>query len=182
MRRVLALLAIAVITMVSCSKDDDGFYNKDHSPITREQAIKIMKKEIDRYEEVVICKDIVRAGSKILPGLTFVGDKERIAPYDSWLIIFDTDPLANGGQKFLYVYVDAYSGSAKTRALEYGYPTNLEFEAIKYIHVSYVDAYSNHYGGAESRTAETSNQASNNRAVIISGGWEPSPVLCVCEI
>ena len=101
MRRVLALLAIAVITMVSCSKDDDGFYNKDHSPITREQAIKIMKKEIDRYEEVVICKDIVRAGSKILPGLTFVGDKERIAPYDSWLIIFDTDPLANGGQKFL---------------------------------------------------------------------------------
>ena len=180
MRRVLALLVIAVITMVSCSKDDDGFYNKDHSQITREQAVKIMKKEIDRYEEVRISKDILKAGTKIT--MYYMEPEEIVVPYDSWLIVFDTDPLANGGKKYLYVYVDVYSGASKTRYMKWEWPSDIETEAIKYIHVSYVEAYANHYGGAESRAAETSNQASNNWAVIISGGWEPSSVLCVCEI
>lgn len=102
MKRVLTLILTIAMTVVSCTKEDkNGLYNRDGSPITQAQALKIVKNTIDEYDLVYITKSIVRKDVAFTTSLSASG--QTVVPYDSWIVMIDSDPLAEGGQKWIYI-------------------------------------------------------------------------------
>lgn len=171
MNKIAAAVALfAIILTSSCSKENKkSFYNNDGTPITQEQALKIAKKEIDKYDVVYISQSILEKGKTFVASLSF--GKESIVPYDSWILMIDSDPLANGGQKWLYIYIDAYYGTMDTVSWEWGLPISFNFDSVKYVMDSYsIDGYDYISPGTATKTAIP---VSKNWAVIISGGATP---------
>lgn len=102
MKRVLTLILTIAMTVASCTKEDkNGPYNRDGSPITQAQALKIVKNTIDEYDLVYITKSIVRKDVAFTTSLSVSG--QTVVPYDSWIVMMDSDPLAEGGQKWIYI-------------------------------------------------------------------------------
>ena len=129
MKRVLTLILTIAMAVVSCKKADsnDEPYNPDGSPITQSQALEIVKEDIDEYDLVFISKSIVDKGTEID---TFLGHDSAV-PCESWVVIIDTNPWANGGRKYLYIYVDAYSGNSDKDSWEWGWPEGFEYVCVK---------------------------------------------------
>lgn len=74
MKRVLTLILTIAMTVVSCTKEDkNGLYNRDGSPITQAQALKIVKNTIDEYDLVYITKSIVRKDVAFTTSLSVSG-------------------------------------------------------------------------------------------------------------
>ena len=129
MKRVLTLILTIAMTVVSCTKEDkNGPYNPDGSPITQAQALKIVKDVIDEYDVVMVSKSVVEKGKKFK---TYI-DRGGIVPCDSWIIVINTEPHANSGPFWLYIYVEPYSGNADRDSWEWGMPDSFECDIVKY--------------------------------------------------
>lgn len=160
------------MAFVSCTKESkDEPYNPDGSLITQAQALEIVKEDIDQYDEVYVSKSIVKKGTIFKPY-----DHYGQVPCDSWVVIINTEPSANSGPYWLYIYVDPYSGNADKDSWEWGPPENVmtDYESVKYDFEKSADTKStcsellNVHANAMSTSA-----VSNNWAVIISGGVCP---------
>lgn len=172
MKRVLTLILTIAMAVVSCKKEDsnDEPYNPDGSPITQAQALEIVKEDIDEYDLVFISKSIVDKGTEID---TFFGHDSAV-PCESWVVIIDTNPWANGGRKYLYIYVDAYSGNSDKDSWEWGWPEGFEYVCVKN-NLSELaktsDSMSSNKPSLQGLPQiKSTSQPSNNWAVIISGG------------
>ena len=125
------LVFALTMAFVSCTKESkDEPYNPDGSLITQAQALEIVKEDIDQYDVVYVSKSIVKKGTKFK---TF-GERYGRVPCDSWVVIINTEPSANSGPYWLYIYVDPYSGNADKDSWEWGLPENVmtDYECIKY--------------------------------------------------
>lgn len=160
------------MAMISCNKESkDEPYNSDGSPITQAQALEIVKEVIDEYDLVYCSKTIIKKNTKFA---TF-NERYGVVPCDSWIIMIDSNPLQNGGPKWLYIYVNAYSGSSDADSWEWALPrNNIEYECIKN---KWVEKNTRTSGILESSInkiqAGSFPMESNNWAVIISGGANP---------
>ena len=173
MKRILSFVLAVAMMAISCTKEKEnngGPYNPDGSPITQAQALEIVKEDIDEYDLVFISKSIVDKGTRID---TF-GEHNSSVPCESWVVIIDTDPWAGGGQKWLYIYVEAYTGNSDKDSWEWGWPEGFEYvcvknnlsELTKTLHLMSSDRPS--LQGLQ--LTKSTSQPSNNWAVIISGG------------
>lgn len=156
------------MTVVSCTKEDkNGPYNPDGSPITQAQALEIVKEDIDQYDVVMVSKSVVKKGKKFK---TYF-DRGGTVPCDSWVVIINTNPLANSGPFWLYIYVDSYSGNADRDSWEWGVPDSFECDIVKYqVGKNTISSTIQHSLFAPSTKTKAINPESNNWAVIISGG------------
>ena len=172
MKNISALILIVAMAMISCNKESkDEPYNSDGSPITQAQALEIVKEVIDEYDLVYCSKTIIKKNTKFA---TF-NERYGVVPCDSWIIMIDSNPLQNGGPKWLYIYVNAYSGSSDADSWEWALPrNNIEYECIKN---KWVEKNTRTSGILESSInkiqAGSFPMESNNWAVIISGGSNP---------
>ena len=172
MKRILPFVLAAAMVAISCTKEGkEEPDNPDGSPITQAQALEIVKEDIDQYDLVYCSKTIIKKNTKFA---TF-NERYGIVPCDSWIIMIDSNPLQNGGSKWLYIYVNAYSGDSDVDSWEWALPrNNIEYECIK-----------NVWSGKSTKTSyrselhinriqeESIPMESNNWAVIISGGSNP---------
>ena len=171
MKRILPFVFAAIMMAISCTKENNEEpYNPDGSPITQAQALEIVKEDIDEYDLVFISKSIVDKGTEID---TFFGHDSAV-PCESWVVIIDTDPWANGGRKYLYIYVDAYSGNSDKDSWEWGWPEGFEYVCVKN-NLSELaktsDSMSSNKPSLQGLPQiKSTSQPSNNWAVIISGG------------
>ncbi len=163
------------MAMISCTKESkEEPYNSDGSPITQAQALEIVKEEIDEYDMVYVTSAIAR--KNMVLDISMDGSRVVKVPCDSWIVAIDSDPLANGGQKWLYIYVDAYTGNADKESWEWGMPwqEEIEFICVKNtfagITKSEMKISCNSYSYS---LMESGDSMSNNWAVIISGGANP---------
>ena len=132
MKKISALILIVAMAMISCTKESkDEPYNSDGSPITQAQALEIVKEDVDYYDVVYVSKSIVKKGTKFCT----YPHKYGQTPCDSWVVIINTEPSANSGPFFLYIYVDPYSGNADKDSWEWGFPDTFEFEVVKSIYI-----------------------------------------------
>lgn len=171
MKRILPFVFAAIMMAISCTKENnDEPYNHDGSPITQAQALEIVKEDIDEYDLVFISKSIVDKGIKID---TF-GEHYSCVPCKSWVVIIDTDPWTNGGRKYLYIYVDAYSGNSDKDSWEWGWPEGFEYVCVKNNLSELTKASDSMLANRSSLQGllqtKSASQPSNNWAVIISGG------------
>ncbi len=115
--------------MISCSKEGKAEpYNTDGSLITQAQALEIVKEDIDQYDVVLVSKSVVKKGKDFKTYL----DRGGTVPCDSWVVIINTNTLANSGPFWLYIYVDPYSGNADRDSWEWGMPDSFECDIVKY--------------------------------------------------
>lgn len=175
MKRILPFVFAAIMMAISCTKENnDEPYNPDGSPITQAQALEIVKEEIDEYDMVYVTSAIAR--KNMVLDIPMDGSRVVKVPCDSWIVAIDSDPLANGGQKWLYIYVDAYTGNADKESWEWGMPwqEGIEFICVKNtfagITKSEMKISCNSYSYS---LMESGDSMSNNWAVIISGGANP---------
>ena len=167
MKRVFPLFLAFMMAFVSCTKDSkDDPYNPDGSLITRAQALEIVKEDIDQYDVVYVSKSIVKKGTKFCTYPYKYGQ----VPCDSWVVIINTEPSANSGPFFLYIYVDPYSGNADKDSWEWGFPDTFEFEVVKSIFMRKENEPTIAISALSSVRAPSFDDQSNNWAVIISGG------------
>lgn len=171
MKRVLALILTVSMAIVSCKKEgsNDEPYNPDGSPITQAQALEIVKEDIDQYDLVYVSKTIVKKGTRFQ---TYY-DRYGTVPRESWVVFMNTNPNANSGPYWLYIYVDPYSGNADRDSWEWGYPDTFEYDLIKYELPSLSKETISPSLHLLTRHASVTSYPSNNWAVIISGEYRP---------
>lgn len=173
MKRILSFVLAAAMMAISCTKEKEnngGPYNPDGSPITQAQALEIVKEDIDEYDLVYVTKSIVKKGTSFKPSLSVSRMVE--VRHDSWIVMIDSDPRANGGQKWLYIYVDAYTGNADDYSWEWGLPNKekIDFECVKNDQGKYALSDKQSFYSASLMKTKAATSESNNWAVIISGG------------
>ena len=172
MKRVLTLILTIAMAVVSCKKEDsnDEPYNPDGSPITQAQALEIVKEDIDQYDLVYASKSIVKKGTSFMPSLSI--SKKVKVQHDSWIVIIDSDPWANGGRKWIYIYVDAYTGNADDDSWEWGLPKNedIDIECVKNDLSKYAVSDEQEFCLESLMQTKAVTSVSNNWAVIINGG------------
>ncbi len=169
MKRVLSLVLSIVVAVVSCTKESkEGPYNPDGSPITQAQALEIVKDVVDEYDFVFISKTIVKNGTKFQ---SFDGHCGTV-PRDSWVVFINTEPLANSGQFWLYIYVDSYTGNSDLDSWEWGTPDSFNYDVVKWVvpKASGSNAPVHHL---TTKALSDEDSQSGNWAVIISGGVRP---------
>lgn len=167
MKRVLTLILTIAMTVASCTKEDkNGPYNRDGSPITQAQALKIVKSTIDEYDLVYVTKSIVKKDTQFTTFINYSGT----VPCDSWVVMIDSEPMAGGGQKFLYIYVDAYTGDHSKESWEWGWPKEFEYECVRNNLNKQTKSLCQESLLKSFVRKSSSSPTSNNWAVIISGG------------
>ena len=173
-KAVLICISALVALLFSCKKED-GFYNDDGSPITMEQALEIVGDEVDFYDWVEISTEIIKKGTKFTNYLDTTQSTYSV-PYDSWIVMIDTNPQANSGRFWLYIYVNAYSGRAAKTSWQWSIPVEFGCKTVKSNigadPLSPNDIFPSLGYSVSTRSENTS--ISNNWAVIISGGMSPS--------
>ena len=173
MKRILPFVLAVAMMAISCTKEkgnNEEPYNPDGSPITQAQALEIVKEDIEEYELVYVTKSIVKKGTSFKPSLSVSRMVE--VRHDSWIVMIDSDPGAGGGQKWLYIYVDAYTGNADDDSWEWGLPKKeeIDFECVKNDLGKYVLSDKQGFRAVSLMQTKTATSVSNNWAVIISGG------------
>lgn len=171
MKRILPFVFAAIMMAISCTKENnDEPYNHDGSPITQAQALEIVKEDIDEYDFVCVSKSIVKKGTKFRSW----DGHEGTVPRKSWVVIINTEPLANSGQFWLYIYIDSYTGNADMDSWEWGEPDSFECDLVKCEMGSSSKEESMAFlPRVPIANASVSNSSSDNWAVIISGGARP---------
>lgn len=169
MKKVLTLFLATIAALISCTKKDDitTTYNSDGSPITQAQALEIVKETTDEYQVVFASKAIEKKGTGFHSWDQHFGQ----VPCDSWVIIINTNPRANSGRFWLYIYVDPYSGNAETHSWEWDLPIGIDYNIIKYDNGTALAPAA--FEGIKTRSSSVI-PASDNWAVIISGGQSTS--------
>ena len=169
MKRItFVILAAAMIVLLSCTKESkEEPYNPDGSPITQAQALEIVKEDIDEYDVVYVSKSIVKKGTKF----TSYSHHDGIVPCDAWMVVINTEPRANSGAYWLYIYIDPYTGKADKDSWEWGMPEGIDCDVVKYNLVKQAKSKTSSLTCAHVVVKSLSSvNVSNNWAVIISGG------------
>ncbi len=168
MKRILPFVLAIAMVAISCTKESkEEPYNPDGSPITQAQALEIVKEDIDEYDFVCVSKSIVKKGTKFR---TWDGHEGTVLR-KSWIVIINTEPLANSGRFWLYIYIDPYTGNADMDSWEWGEPDSFECDLVKCeIGSSVNDESIALLSSVPVVHASVSDSSSDNWAVIISGG------------
>lgn len=169
MKKLLfTLLSLSLI--VSCNKESDVLDYDDwrgtdtEHYISKEKAIASVQEIIDQYDMVYVSDYVVKANT---PFVAYFHDSKTI-DVDSWVIMINTEPTANGGRYWRYLYVDACSGELVNESLEWCFPeTGFTSEEIGFQGVD----DSCDIVQPETKSLSESSVVSNNWAVIINGGW-----------
>ena len=169
MKKLLfTLLSLSLI--VSCNKESDVLDYDDwrgtdtEHYISKEKAIASVQEIIDQYDIVYVSDYVVKANT---PFVAYFHDSKTI-DVDSWVIMINTEPTANGGKYWRYLYVDACSGELVNESLEWCFPeTGFTSEEIGFQGVD----DSCDIVQPETKSLSESSVVSNNWAVIINGGW-----------
>ena len=113
---------------------------------------------------VYVSDYVVKANT---PFVAYFNDSKSI-DVDSWVIMINTEPTANGGRYWRYLYVDACSGELVNESLEWCFPeTGFTSEEIGFQGVD----DSCDIVQPETKSLSESSVVSNNWAVIINGGF-----------
>ncbi|MBQ3814199.1 MAG: hypothetical protein II841_11655 [Bacteroidales bacterium] len=109
---LLSLMALPVLlTIVSCNKPG----NHSNGPQTIEEAIELTKHEWDKYESAIAWDAPIPANTKMDIVLGVMGKEYEVSPaYETWLIVADTNPLANGGPHYKWIFVSTETGQIST--------------------------------------------------------------------
>ncbi len=174
-KTTLILISATVALLFSCKKEN-RFYNDDGSPITMEQALEIVRDDVDFYDWVEISTEIIKKGTKFTNYLDTTLSTYKI-PYDSWVVMINTEPSANSGRFWIYSYVNAYTGRVEKTSWQWSIPKEFEVKIIKrrtmqHRPLSPGDIFPSSGHSVSTRSENTS--SSNNWAVIISGGKNSS--------
>lgn len=106
---------------ISCENDLERFdsYNSEivdsEEYITQEQAIASVSSIIDQYDMVYVSDSVVPANTPFVAGF----HDSRTADYDAWVIMINTEPLANSGKFWRYLYVNAKTGKCAKESMEW---------------------------------------------------------------
>lgn len=168
MRRIICILLALAAVVASCTKESrEEPYNPDGSPITQAQALEIVKEDVDFYDVVFVSKSVEKKGTEFC---TYPRKYGRVLR-DSWVVIINTEPLANSGPFWLYIYVDPYSGNADEESWEWGEPDSIPTDCIKYDVGKSARTKASRLPSLGVYTdVVTTSTPSDNWAVIISGG------------
>lgn len=174
-KTTLILISATVALLFSCKKEN-RFYNDDGSPITMEQALEIVRDDVDFYDWVEISTEIIKKGTKFTNYLDTTQRTYKI-PYDSWVVMINTEPSANSGRFWIYSYVNAYTGRVEKTSWQWSIPKEFEVKIIKrrtmqHRPLSPGDIFPSSGHSVSTRSENTS--SSDNWAVIISGGMNSS--------
>jgi len=175
MKRLLSFVLVVAMMAISCTKEKESKeepYNPDGSPITQAQALEIVKEDIEQYDLVYCSKTIINKNTKFA---TF-NERYGVVPCDSWIIMIDSNPLQNGGPKWLYIYVNAYSGSSDADSWEWALPRNgVDYKCVKnkWAEKNITRTSDRLESNINKIQTESFPVESNNWAVIISGGSNP---------
>lgn len=177
MKKVLLYILVSLniaICFSSCNKNGSGSEKPD-LPMSLEDAIEYTKDIWDKFDIVIAWTDIVPANTqiKILPDIT--GKDYVVSPdYDAWLIFADTNPGANGGPHYRWIFVGVKNGKIEmldttSQPFTFEYSEEwlnhrLEIKRVLYSSATKSSLFDCH-------PQRTSSSTSNNCwAVIISGG------------
>ncbi len=130
MKQSVFICICTLIALLFSCKKEDGFYNDDGSPITMEQALEIVRDEVDFYDWVEISTEIIKKGTTFTNYLDTTQGTYSV-PYDSWIVMIDTNPQANSGRFWLYIYVNAYSGRAEKTSWQWSIPVEFSSKHVK---------------------------------------------------
>ncbi len=128
-KAVLVCISALVALLFSCKKED-GFYNDDGSPITMEQALEIVRDKVDYYDWVEISTKVIKGGSIFTNNHNGENSSFRV-PYDSWIVMINTEPLANSGRFWLFIYVNAYTGKYGQTSMQWHIPPEFNAKLVK---------------------------------------------------
>lgn len=112
MKRYLLLILVFIpifFAPVSCDKTQSL-----SGPLTLEEAIEKTKPEWDKFDQVWAWKDPVPANSQMKIFLGSGKEYEESPDFESWLIVADTYPLANGGIHYRWYFVSINGGRTQT--------------------------------------------------------------------
>ncbi len=176
MKKTTLILSSATVALLFSCKKENRFYNDDGSPITMEQALEIVRDDVDFYDWVEISTEIIKKGTKFTNYLDTTLSTYKI-PYDSWVVMINTEPSANSGRFWIYSYVNAYTGRVEKTSWQWSIPKEFEVKIIKrrtmqHRPLSPGDIFPSSGHSVSTRSENTS--SSNNWAVIISGGKNSS--------
>ena len=174
----LTLLALPVLlTVVSCNKAS----NQHKGPLTLEEAIELTKNEWDKYESAIAWDAPIPANTKMDIVLGVMGKEYEVSPaYETWLIVADTNPLANGGPHYKWIFVSTETGQISTlMTTSEPFTTDEEKDFIHHIivvkegrtiepHIAHINSCN---PTKRIRADALTNQSANNCwALILSGG------------
>ncbi len=128
-KTVLIGFGVIVALLFSCKKED-RFYNDDGSPITMAQALEIVKDKVDYYDWVEISTEVIKGGSIFTNNYNGIDAKFKV-PYDSWIVMINTEPLANSGRFWLFIYVNAYTGKYGQTSMQWHIPQEFNSKLVK---------------------------------------------------
>lgn len=104
------ILGLLLLGVSSCE-----YTHLDGSPLTLEEAIEKSKKIWNQYDIVFAMKDVIDPGTTFHLAFSANGKYQEISPdYDAWLIYADTNPHANGGIHYLWIFVNCKTGKMET--------------------------------------------------------------------
>ena len=100
--------------MVGCTRGrNSGYYNRDGSLVTQQQAIDLTEDLWTMFDLVFISSDIVKRHTEFNQQ-SGIGGPFYSPDYDSWCIVMSPDPVTvNSTQIYHYVFVNAKSGKVE---------------------------------------------------------------------
>jgi len=131
MKKAVLICICALVALLFSCKKEDRYYNDDGSPITMEQVLEIVRDDVDYNDLVEISTGVINKGTKFTNSL----DPTRgtyLVPYDSWVVIINTEPRFDSGRYWFYIYVNAYTGKADKQSWQWNIPNEFEVQTIKY--------------------------------------------------
>ena len=168
-------LLLAVLFLFSCRKEENksGYYNRDGSPVTWEQARDITEHLWSMFDYAFISMDILPSSTRIIQRYADqVSDPYYSPAYDSWVVVMSPDPrYINGFRFYRYVFVNAKTGEIFIDSIE----REVDKESIRWREIKSLpqnEARQPKYPAKTKSTTATEilGDTSNKWAVIISGG------------
>ena len=115
-------LLLAVLFLFGCRKEENksGYYNRDGSPVTWEQARDITEHLWSMFDYAFISMDILPSSTRIIQRYADqVSDPYYSPAYDSWVVVMSPDPrYINGFRFYRYVFVNAKTGEIFIDSIE----------------------------------------------------------------
>ncbi len=140
-----------------------------------EDAIELTKSEWNKYDYAIAWDEPIPANTQI--DIVLGGGKENeVSPeYETWLIVADTNPLANGGPHYKWIFVSTQTGQISTlMTTSEPFPTHEDFAkhvgVIKEWKIIEPQIAIATPGQKPRQTTRANHSANNCWAIILSGG------------
>lgn len=168
----LTLLSVLLIFFTFACDKNEQTSGKQQS---LEDAIELTKSEWNKYDYAIAWDEPIPANTQI--DIVLGGGKENeVSPeYETWLIVADTNPLANGGPHYKWIFVSTQTGQISTlMTTSEPFPTHEDFAkhvvVIKEWKIIEPQIAIATPGQKPRQTTRANHSANNCWAIILSGG------------